>query len=84
VNVTRGSASGRRQGALFGCVQYTVAILAPVPKGRPESGQFLLRLPPEMLAKIKELADNETRSATQQIIQLLREALVARDARRRN
>jgi hypothetical protein len=44
----------------------------------------LLRLPPEMLARIKELADNETRSATQQIIPLLREALAARDARRRS
>jgi hypothetical protein len=43
--------------------------------------KFLLRLPPEMLERIKHLAELEHRSATQQIIQLLTEALSARERR---
>lgn len=49
-----------------------------VPKGDPKTGQFLLKLPPEMLDDVKRLASEETRSATGQIVQLLKEALAAR------
>jgi hypothetical protein len=54
-----------------------------VPKGDPKSGQLLIRLPPEVLERIKRLAEEETRSATGQVVQLIREALAARDAKER-
>jgi hypothetical protein len=45
-----------------------VAVTIPaVPKGDPKSGQFLLKLSPEMLEAIKDLAARERRSATGQI-----------------
>lgn len=61
----------------------TNAIIAPVPKGDPKSGQLLIRLPPELLEEIKRLAAEETRSATGQVVQLVREALAARASKQR-
>lgn len=55
------------------------ARVLPVPKEPPV--KFLLRLSPEMLDRIRQMAEQERRSATQQIIQLLDEALAARDKR---
>lgn len=54
------------------------AKLRVVPKGDPQSGQLLIRLPPEELEEVKRLAAAETRSATGQALQLIREALAAR------
>lgn len=40
-----------------------------------EHPQFQLRLPQELLAKIRKLAERENRSVTAQIVWLLRKAL---------
>jgi hypothetical protein len=61
----------------------TDATLAPMARRKEKPVQFLLRIPPEMLETVKRLAEEETRSATQQIIQLIREALAARDTKER-
>jgi hypothetical protein len=37
-----------------------------------------IRIPPEVLDRVKALADAETRSVNGEIVQLLKEALVAR------
>lgn len=53
-----------------------MAVTIPhVPKGDPKSGQFLLKLTPEMLARIKEMAARERRSATGQIEWILEQWL---------
>jgi hypothetical protein len=50
---------------------------------KEKSVKFLLRIPPELLERVKRLAEEETRSATGQVVQLIREALAARDAKER-
>lgn len=43
------------------------ATIMGVPKGNPRSGQLLIRLSPELLARLRALAEREKRSATAQV-----------------
>ena len=43
------------------------ATIVRVPKGSPRSGQLLIRLSPELLARLRDLAERERRSATAQV-----------------
>lgn len=44
-----------------------IATIISVPKGNPRSGQLLIRLSPELLTQLRELAEREKRSATAQV-----------------